>query len=427
LTEQEHLDLLRRSAAEILAAAIYKLYPNITFLGGGETQVGFYYDFVFPHPFSDDILHVIEKKMKDICKKAYTIETKQMIGSNAKLFFNHHGHCPKRLNGYEKFLVSIFLMDDFMDMSEGEHIPKSDLLHFFKLIDIQKKEKNIIRITGTAHLDKKKLQDQYKKFVSYRKNNHLIIGKKLSFLTENEKNILLLPTGTKAKEIIKYFIQNLLEKTGFVFVETPNFSRKKMEIRESKKYFHLNLIEEKKYKEIAEIYPYSGNQDNIENLLETKNFLTSQEHILCSDEDMLEKTISSLQFISKILNIFDFISSIRFVYPEDKKSDCFRSVNEIIEKALSSCKFKYSFKKKKGSKIPRVEFYVEDELGKKWLVSYIEISLFSQKKDRYIIEKSTIYSFERVIALLLEKERENSFKLLMNLCRKNNIGMYIEN
>jgi len=43
--------------------------------------------------------------MKDICNKSYDIEIKEMIGSNAKLFFNHHGFYCERLNGKEKFLI----------------------------------------------------------------------------------------------------------------------------------------------------------------------------------------------------------------------------------------------------------------------------------------------------------------------------------
>ena len=60
------LDMIRHSAAHIMAAAVQKLYPETKFDIGPATADGFYYDFDIPVHLSAEDLEKIEKEMENI-------------------------------------------------------------------------------------------------------------------------------------------------------------------------------------------------------------------------------------------------------------------------------------------------------------------------------------------------------------------------
>ena len=62
----EKLSQIRRTAAEILAAAVSEHDYKTFVIKGGETPWGFYFDFIFVNPFSKEMLPHIEEKMRKI-------------------------------------------------------------------------------------------------------------------------------------------------------------------------------------------------------------------------------------------------------------------------------------------------------------------------------------------------------------------------
>nr|MBA3694599.1 hypothetical protein [Acidobacteriota bacterium] len=74
LTEtRDGLEVIRHSAAHLLAAAVIDLFPE-TKLGVGpalmdDPRYGYYYDVIAPRQLTEADLPVIEKKMRDIAKR----------------------------------------------------------------------------------------------------------------------------------------------------------------------------------------------------------------------------------------------------------------------------------------------------------------------------------------------------------------------
>src|SRR5258708_13434320 len=60
------LQVLRHSAAHLLAAAVMELYPDAKYGIGPAVQDGFYYDFQFGKPVSESDLGAIESRMRRI-------------------------------------------------------------------------------------------------------------------------------------------------------------------------------------------------------------------------------------------------------------------------------------------------------------------------------------------------------------------------
>ncbi|MEK6946986.1 MAG: TGS domain-containing protein, partial [Nanoarchaeota archaeon] len=66
LKDKEGLDALRHSVAHLLAAAVLELHPDAKRTIGPAIENGFYYDFEFSTPISEEDLPKIEAKMREI-------------------------------------------------------------------------------------------------------------------------------------------------------------------------------------------------------------------------------------------------------------------------------------------------------------------------------------------------------------------------
>ena len=62
----EALEILRHSAAHLLAQAVLELYPEAKTGVGPAVENGYYYDFLRETPFTPEDLEAIEKRMKEI-------------------------------------------------------------------------------------------------------------------------------------------------------------------------------------------------------------------------------------------------------------------------------------------------------------------------------------------------------------------------
>ena len=69
----EALEVIRHSAAHLMAQAIKELYPEAKFYVGPTIENGFYYDLKTDTPITDKDLKNIEKKMKTLAKKKFDI------------------------------------------------------------------------------------------------------------------------------------------------------------------------------------------------------------------------------------------------------------------------------------------------------------------------------------------------------------------
>src|SRR5690606_15666121 len=68
------LDVLRHSAAHVMARAVMRLYKGVSLAFGPTTSGGFYYDFDLPEKISEDDFPKIEAEMAKIIKEKEPFE-----------------------------------------------------------------------------------------------------------------------------------------------------------------------------------------------------------------------------------------------------------------------------------------------------------------------------------------------------------------
>src|SRR5438094_10050497 len=67
--DPEGLEILRHSAAHLLAHAVKELFPDAQVTIGPVLENGFYYDFSYKRPFTPEDPLAIEAKMSELAKK----------------------------------------------------------------------------------------------------------------------------------------------------------------------------------------------------------------------------------------------------------------------------------------------------------------------------------------------------------------------
>jgi len=86
-SSDEGKEILRHSAAHVMAQAVKALYPGVKIAIGPSIENGFYYDFDYDGAFTPDDLDKIEKKMQEIIAQDLPFTRIETTRQNAlKLF-----------------------------------------------------------------------------------------------------------------------------------------------------------------------------------------------------------------------------------------------------------------------------------------------------------------------------------------------------
>lgn len=400
MSSDRMLNKIRLTAAEILAAAVSDYAFKTYKVRGDVTPWGFYYDFIFVTPFSDEMLPLVEERMRQITAKNTELKMHEMIPKNAVDYLLHHrrpyaAHFAKVCRAQ---LTQVLQMGDFVDHVHGECLANSGELSHFRLLGMEKRppltfkgdKKTVHRIYGTAFADK----DSLKKFMRDKENrlgsSHQAIGEKLGLfsleLTRSAEyferaGIYWTGEGEKLLHGLKEFWRKAHLKEGFELVQTSGKS-----VIES----HQKFYEVTKRGRIAEMRPPApgGEMNPIEGLLSAQNMHEDTVHIFCSKNQLNEKIISSLKFLGEIPTMFQL------------KSTPFATATTPFREALKET-YKGEIQEGKETK---VEWMIEDGFGHLWKGPYLKIKEYGKN---CLIEQSAFYSVERMIALILETQEKD--------------------
>ncbi|MDB5962756.1 MAG: thrS, partial [Massilia sp.] len=158
--DADGLEVIRHSAAHLLAHAVKSLYPDAQVTIGPVIENGFYYDFSYKRPFTPDDLKAIEKKMAELSKKDEAVTRKVMPRDEAVDYFKSIGEDYKAeiiasIPAGED--VSLYAQGDFTDLCRGPHVPSTGKIKVFKLMKLagaywrgDSKNEMLQRVYGTA-------------------------------------------------------------------------------------------------------------------------------------------------------------------------------------------------------------------------------------------------------------------------------------
>uniref|UniRef100_A0A7C4R7Y8 Threonine--tRNA ligase n=1 Tax=candidate division CPR3 bacterium TaxID=2268181 RepID=A0A7C4R7Y8_UNCC3 len=237
-----NLESMRHSTAHLLAAAVLKLYPDTKFAIGPAIEDGFYYDFDFSKPVSEEDLKTIEKTMVEIKNKKYDIEYSILDIKNAKERFKDQPYKLELISDLEKEgekEIGTYALGDFVDLCRGPHLDNTEKIGVFKLMSIagaywkgDEKNRMLTRIYGVAFKTKEELNDYLQKLEEAKKRDHRKLGKELNLFHIDEQVGLGLPLwhpkGAILWRVIEDFWYREHLKGGYELVRTPHIGNRKL-------------------------------------------------------------------------------------------------------------------------------------------------------------------------------------------------------
>lgn len=345
---EAYLNNLRHSCAHLLAAAIMKLYPDTKRTIGPSIENGFYFDFEFSQPISEEQFPEIEKTMHELSPSWKGFERHELSAGDAKKEYPNNPYKHELIeeftqNGKEK--VTFYKSGDYWDLCKGGHIEHPDKeLKYFKLLSVagaywKGNEKNtmLTRIYGTCFPTQQELDAYMAQLEDAKMRDHKKLGKELGLFTFSEtvgKGLpLWTPKGATIRRELERFVVDEELKRGYLHVNTPDIARLALYEKsghypyykdsmyapitiDEEQYmlrpmtcphhFELYLSEKHSYRELplryaelAQLYRYEQSGE-LMGLLRVRTFCLADAHIVCRRS----------QAETEINNVLDLIDSI---------------------------------------------------------------------------------------------------------------------
>ncbi|MBI5725916.1 MAG: threonine--tRNA ligase, partial [Planctomycetes bacterium] len=248
--DSEALEVLRHTAAHVLAQAMVNLYGKAVQYTIGpalmdDFQYGFYYDFDLPCTIVQEDLPKIEQEMKRLVEQNIPLERVELPAQQARARMTELGQSYKcqmiddLLAERADWPISLYKQGDFLDMCRGPHLPSTGKLKAFKLLNIagaywrgSEKNKMLTRIYGTAFFDAKTLQEHLARVEEARKRDHRVLGRQLELFTFSDLVgpglPLWMPKGAIIRMELEGWLRGELLKRGYKPVITPHIGRLQM-------------------------------------------------------------------------------------------------------------------------------------------------------------------------------------------------------
>ena len=239
--KNEELQVLRHSAAHIMAQAIKRLFPQAIFAYGPATEKGFYYDVdLGDAKLTDEDLSNIEKEMKKITKENLPIKTFTLPRAEAIALMEERGEKYKveHIDDLaEDAIISFYQQGDYIDMCVGPHICYTKALKAFKVMKLSgaywkndKNNKMLTRVNGIAFSNQEELENHLKVLEEAEKRDHNKIGRDLEFFTTVD-NVgqglpILLPKGSRVIQLLQRWVEDTEQKRGYLLTKTPLMAKR---------------------------------------------------------------------------------------------------------------------------------------------------------------------------------------------------------
>ncbi|TWU35936.1 threonine--tRNA ligase [Novipirellula artificiosorum] len=238
--DAESLDVLRHSAAHVMARAIMRLYKGVSLAFGPTTSGGFYYDFDIPEKISEDDFPKIEAEIKKIIKDKEPFERFILDRDEARKLCEDLDqdlkveHIDTGLG--DQATVSFYRQGEFVDLCRGPHIPDAGKIKAIKLMSIagaywkgDASGRQLQRLYGTAFFDKKELASYLERLEEARRRDHRVLGKQHGLFAINPEVgqglCLWLPKGARVRSTLEDFLRKELLSRGYDPVYSPHIGR----------------------------------------------------------------------------------------------------------------------------------------------------------------------------------------------------------
>jgi threonyl-tRNA synthetase len=421
------IDVLRHSAAHLLAHAVLALYPETKTGIGPAVETGYYYDFLREKAFTPEDLEAIEKRMKEIARENVPVERLVLTKEEAVRMFEDNNQELKVALIREKgdATVTVYRQGPFADFCLGPHVTATGVLQHVKLLSVSgaywkgdERGPQMQRIYGTVSFSKKELEDHLRLLEEAKKRDHRRLGAELDLFSTNDELggglILWHPKGARVRAVIEEHWRERHWAGDYDILFTPHIGRaalwqtsghlgfykdsmySPMDIDDQAYYlkpmncpFHILIYKSRmrsyrdlplRWAELGTVYRYERS-GTLHGLLRVRGFTQDDAHIICTPAQIEEEILRVLDFSVSILADFGFTDNKIELSVRDPKNpakycgadDLWCRAEASLVKALETRGLAYE--RMEGEAVfygPKIDIKIKDALGRLWQCTTIQ-------------------------------------------------------
>lgn len=462
--DKEGKEAFWHTSAHVLAQAVKKLYPDTKCAIGPAIQNGFYYDFEFSFPFSEEHLGCVEEEMKKIVKESLSIQVYEVSKEEAAVYMQEKGEnykeeMIKELPVGEK--ITFYKQGDYTEFCAGPHISNTSYIKAVKLLSVagaywrgDENRQMLTRIYGISFPKASLLTDYLHMLEEARARDHRKIGKELKLFTLMEEGPgfpFFLPKGMVLKNLLIDYWRRIHTREGYVEISTPMMLNKQLwqtsghwdHYREN---MYTTVIDDvdfaikpmncpggmlvyrtsqRSYKEfplrIGELGLVHRHEKSgqLHGLMRVRCFTQDDAHIFMTEEQVEEEIQRIVKLIDEVYSQFGFSYEIELsTRPENSigSDDEWELATKALENAVKGLHLEYKVNEGDGAFYgPKLDFHLKDSIGRTWQCGTIQLDFQlprrfeldytgadGEKHMPIMIHRVVFGSIERFIGILIE-------------------------
>ncbi|MGI8788619.1 MAG: threonine--tRNA ligase [Pyrinomonadaceae bacterium] len=433
---RDGLEVIRHSAAHLLAAAVLDLFPG-TKLGVGpalmdDARYGFYYDVIAPRTLTEADLPVIEKRMREIAKKNLAYRREVVAKEDLVKLFNERDEPLKCQLIDEKAsdTATAYYIDNtsFVDFCLGPHVPNTNKLKAFKLLALSgaywkgdANNEQMQRIYGTAFATQEELDAWLKQREEAEKRDHRRLGKELDLFSISDDYgqglILWHPNGAAIRMEMENLLREELQRRNYSFVFTPHIAKRELwrisgheenyadgmysptsiddeeyRLKPMNCPFHIGIYKSspKSYRDLPQRYSELGTvyraelSGAVHGLMRCRGFTVDDAHLFVRRDQIREEIADCLDFAIKVFETYGFENEkVKFELSvrgaaENKgylgASEDWENAENALANALKERGISYERIEGEAAFYgPKIDIKIEDAIGRIWQLGTIQL------------------------------------------------------
>lgn len=463
--EGEEIDVLRHSAAHIMAQAIKRLYPHADFGYGPATDNGFYYDVdLGDTKLGEEDLPAIEAEMKKICKEnlkfsAFELPREEAVALMTERQENYKVEHIGDLADDAR--ITFYQQGEYIDMCVGPHLLYTKVLKAFKLTAVSgaywkndKNNKMLTRINGIAFRTKEELDAHLKLIEEAKKRDHRKIGREMDlFMMRDEAPgfPFFLPNGMILRNSLLDYWHEIHNAAGYTEIQTPLIMNKQLWMTSG----HWDHYKDNMYSTIIDDDEYCVKPMNcpggvlvyaakphsyrdlpirgaelglvhrhelrgaLHGLFRVRCFTQDDAHLFVTPDQLTDEIIGVVNLIDTVYQKFGFSYHVELsTRPENSmgSDEDWANAEEGLRKALERLGMDYVVNEGDGAFYgPKIDFHLEDSLGRTWQCGTCQLDFQmplnfdleytdadGEKKRPIMLHRVAFGSIERFIGILTE-------------------------
>jgi threonyl-tRNA synthetase len=463
--DKEGVDILRHSAAHLLAYAVKDLFPEAQVTIGPVIENGFYYDFSFKRPFTPEDLDAIEKRMAELAKKDFPVRREVWPREKAVQYFKSIGERYKAeivasIPAGED--VSLYREGDFIDLCRGPHVPSTGKLKVFKLTKVagaywrgDSKNEMLQRIYGTAWA-KKEEQDAYLRMIEEaEKRDHRRLGTQLDLFHLQEEApgmVFWHPKGWALWQQVEQYMRRVYLDNGYLEVRCPqildrglweksghweNYRENMFTTQSEKRDYvikpmncpgHILIFNKalRSYRDLPLRYGEFGvctrNEPSgaLHGIMRIRAFTQDDGHIFCTEEQIQPEVTAYTKLLQKVYADFGFTEIVYRLATRPAKrvgaDELWDKAESALRASLDSSGLAYDLLPGEGAFYgPKIEYHLKDSIGRSWQCGTMQVDFSmpgllgaeyvaegNARRVPVMLHRAIVGSMERFIGILIE-------------------------